>query len=81
MQALDGCQITKQDTQQDTSYVYAQCRSAWLGFVDDLEVWDNAAQQRLEARSASRLGLKDLGVNRARVESLRIRLGGFAAGD
>jgi uncharacterized protein (DUF1499 family) len=49
--------------------------------VDDLELWDNADQQRLEVRSASRLGRKDFGVNRARVESLRTRLGGFAAGE
>jgi uncharacterized protein (DUF1499 family) len=79
VQGLEGCQITKQDTPQDASYVYAQCRSAWLGFVDDLELWDNPDQQRLEVRSASRLGRKDLGVNRARVEALRARLGGFAS--
>lgn len=77
VQGLGGCQII----QQDASYLYAQCRTVWLGFVDDLELWDNTDQQRLEVRSASRLGRKDFGVNRARVESLRTRLGGFAAGE
>ena len=79
VQALGGCQIVKQDSPQAPGYLYAQCRTVWLGFVDDLEVWDNPGQQRIEVRSASRLGRKDFGVNRARVESLRTRLGGFAA--
>ncbi|MBK7657355.1 MAG: DUF1499 domain-containing protein [Betaproteobacteria bacterium] len=78
VQALGGCKIVK----QDASYLYAQCKTVWLGFVDDLELWAEAApaaahhdvQSRIEVRSASRLGRKDFGVNRARVEALRQRL-------
>ena len=75
VQALEGCSIVK----QDAAYLYAQCRTVWLGFVDDLELWHNAAQQRIEVRSASRIGRKDFGVNRARVDALRARLGEMAA--
>lgn len=67
VQTLGNCTIVK----QDSAYLYAQCKTAWLGFVDDLEVWNNVRYQRYEVRSASRLGRKDMGVNRARVEKLR----------
>ena len=52
-------------------YLHAECRSAWLGFVDDLELHLRAGDGVIAVRSASRLGYSDLGVNRARVESLR----------
>ena len=70
VRSLGGCQVI----QQDASYLYAQCRTVWLGFVDDLELWHNPAMQRIDVRSASRLGRKDFGVNRARVETLRLHL-------
>ena len=51
------------------NYLYAEFRSRLLGFVDDVEFFfDGAAVQ---VRSASRLGRRDFGVNRARVEALR----------
>src|SRR5262245_22268570 len=52
-------------------YLHAECRSRIFRFVDDLELQRNAAGDRLDERSASRLGYGDMGVNRARVESLR----------
>jgi uncharacterized protein (DUF1499 family) len=55
-------------------YLYAQYRSRWLGFVDDVEFWYDPAAERIELRSASRLGRRDLGVNRARIEALRAAL-------
>jgi uncharacterized protein (DUF1499 family) len=53
-------------------YLYATFRSRWLGFVDDVEFWSDGTQ--VQVRSASRLGSGDLGVNRARIETIRERL-------
>jgi uncharacterized protein (DUF1499 family) len=59
------------------SYIYAQCTTALLRFVDDVEfaIDDNA--KVIHVRSASRLGRKDFGVNRKRVEAIRAQ---FVAG-
>ena len=54
-------------------YLYAQFTTRWLKFVDDVEFFAPAGVQRIELRSASRLGRKDLGVNRARIEAIRAR--------
>lgn len=53
-------------------YLYAEYRSALLGFVDDVEFL--FADGVLHVRSASRLGRRDFGVNRSRVEKLHRRL-------
>ena len=45
-----------------------------MKFVDDVEFWFNPVEQVIEVRSASRLGAKDLGTNRDRVEAIRRRL-------
>jgi uncharacterized protein (DUF1499 family) len=55
-------------------YLHAECRSALLGFVDDLELQLRATERQIAVRSASRLGHSDLGVNRRRVEALRAAL-------
>jgi uncharacterized protein (DUF1499 family) len=56
------------------NYLYAEFRSHLLGFVDDVEFFfDGTAVQ---VRSASRLGRRDFGVNRARIEELRRRVTG-----
>ena len=55
-------------------YLHAECRSALLGFVDDLELHLRPSEGRIAVRSASRLGRSDLGVNRRRVETLRAAL-------
>jgi uncharacterized protein (DUF1499 family) len=52
-------------------YLYAECRSAVLRFVDDLELVLRAERGEIAVRSASRVGYSDLGVNRRRVERLR----------
>ena len=51
-----------------------QYTTKWLRFVDDAEFWFDPVAQRIQVRSASRLGEGDLGVNRARIEALRQRL-------
>jgi uncharacterized protein (DUF1499 family) len=53
------------------NYLYAEFKSKLLGFVDDVEFTYDEKAGVLHVRSASRLGRKDFGVNRARVEALR----------
>lgn len=55
-------------------YLRASFRTRWLGFVDDAEFWFDPAAQVVHVRSASRLGRRDYGVNRARIEAIRARL-------
>jgi uncharacterized protein (DUF1499 family) len=53
------------------NYLYAEFRSKVMGFVDDVEFTYDEKAGMLHVRSASRLGRRDFGVNRARVEQLR----------
>lgn len=56
---------------EQDDYLLAECRSKTIGFVDDLELrLDNDAKV-IHMRSASRLGRRDFGVNRARVTAIR----------
>jgi uncharacterized protein (DUF1499 family) len=50
-------------------YLYAEFRTPILRFVDDVEFLKDG--EVLHVRSASRLGRRDFGVNRRRVEELR----------
>lgn len=59
-------------TQQPT-YIYAQCSTPVLRFTDDVEFWLDKPNGVIQFRSASRLGRKDFGVNRARMETIRAR--------
>ena len=71
--ALDSLPRTKIITATD-DYIYAECRSAVFGFVDDLEFHLRTSQNLIAVRSAARLGHSDFGVNRKRVETLRVLL-------
>lgn len=64
---IDGVVIT----QRGTDTLYAEAHTRWLGFVDDLEFWFDPERQVLDVRSASRLGRRDFGVNRERVQAIR----------
>jgi uncharacterized protein (DUF1499 family) len=55
-------------------YLYVQFTTRWLRFVDDAEFWFDSASNVIHVRSASRIGRRDFGVNRARIEWLRARL-------
>lgn len=59
---------------QEGNYLYAEFRSALLGFVDDVEFTYDEKAGVLHVRSASRLGRRDFGVNRERVEALRAHI-------
>ena len=56
------------------NYLYAEFRSRIMGFVDDVEFTYDETAGVLHVRSASRLGRRDFGVNRERVEQLRSRI-------
>jgi uncharacterized protein (DUF1499 family) len=58
------------------SYLYAEYRTRLMRFVDDVEFVHDAKAGVIHVRSASRLGRRDFGVNRARVEALRRRISG-----
>ena len=53
------------------TYLYVQSTTPILKFTDDVEVWLDVPNKVSQVRSASRLGGKDLGVNRQRVEAIR----------
>lgn len=67
VRACDGATIiTKQD-----SYIYAEFQTKVLKFVDDVEFVLDEPAGVIQMRSASRLGRKDLGANRSRLEAIR----------
>jgi uncharacterized protein (DUF1499 family) len=57
--------------QENDHYLYAEFRSAIFRFVDDVEWKLDPAKHEIHFRSASRAGYSDLGVNRARMETIR----------
>ncbi len=61
---------------QDGGYLYAEYRTKLMRFVDDVELLYDPKAGVIHVRSASRLGRRDFGVNRARVEALRRRIEG-----
>ena len=69
---LPGTRIVE----QRDDYLYAQFTTALMRFVDDVEFWADPSSGVVHVRSASRVGRKDFGVNRARIENLRSRLAG-----
>jgi len=57
---------------QEEGLIQAEARSRLLGFVDDVAFFLPADRPIIEMRSASRLGESDLGVNRRRLEQIRL---------
>lgn len=58
-------------------YLRAEFTTRWMRYVDDAEfVLDRGAAEpgTVQLRSASRIGRRDFGTNRARIEALRERL-------
>jgi uncharacterized protein (DUF1499 family) len=56
---------------EEPDYLKAECRSAVFHFTDDVEILFVDAAKRIHFRSASRLGRRDFGVNRRRMEEIR----------
>jgi uncharacterized protein (DUF1499 family) len=72
VEAMRGATVIR----QEGNYLYAEYRTPLMKFVDDVEFAFDDKAGVIHVRSASRLGRRDFGVNRARVESLRGRLAG-----
>jgi uncharacterized protein (DUF1499 family) len=70
VQAQPGAEVVK----AEGDYLYAIFTTRLMKYTDDVEFWFDPAQQVVQVRSASRLGRKDLGANRARVEAVRAAL-------
>ena len=62
--------------EQRDGYLHATAASAVFGFVDDLELYADTDHGMLQARSVSRLGDSDLGVNAQRLAALQRQLKG-----
>lgn len=58
---------------ESEDYLYAEFKSALMGFVDDVEFYLDPKTKVIQVRSASRLGESDLGVNRQRIETIRAK--------
>jgi len=69
---MEGASIIR----QEANYLYAEYRTRLMRFVDDVEFVFDEKAGLIHVRSASRLGRRDFGVNRARVEALRSRIEG-----
>ena len=54
-------------------YIAVQFETRWLRFTDDAEFLLDSGAHVIHVRSASRLGRKDFGANRARIEAIRSR--------
>jgi uncharacterized protein (DUF1499 family) len=69
--AIEAMERSKIVHEERGGYLYAEFRSRLLGYVDDLELLFDEPAGVFHVRSASRLGRRDFGVNRKRVEALR----------
>lgn len=58
--------------QEEANYLWAIFTTRWLHFVDDVELRLDVDTHMIHVRSASRVGRSDFGVNRKRVEKLRL---------
>lgn len=67
VEAMPGAEVV----QSRDDYLAVQFTTRWMRFVDDAEFWFDPAAGVVQLRSASRVGRKDFGVNRARIESIR----------
>ncbi len=65
--AMPGARILR----SGPDYLYVQFQTRWLKFVDDAEFAVIPGADVVHVRSASRLGRRDFGVNRARIEAIR----------
>ena len=70
VESLTGATVIR----HEGDYLYAEFRTRLMRFVDDVEFAPDEKAGVIHVRSASRLGRRDFGVNRARVESLRSRI-------
>ncbi len=70
---VDGMKRVKV-VKSEPNYLYVEFSSKWMGFVDDTEFYLDEKAGVIQVRSASRLGRRDFGVNRERIEHIRAAL-------
>ncbi|MSQ49905.1 MAG: DUF1499 domain-containing protein [Betaproteobacteria bacterium] len=58
----------------EDDYLYTEFRTRIMRYVDDVEFFFDPQASLIHLRSASRLGRRDFGVNRARLEVIRARI-------
>ena len=56
----------------ESNYIHVGYRSFLWGFIDDVEFFLDEESGLIHSRSAARLGYGDLGVNRQRLEAIRL---------
>ena len=61
-------------THETAATLHAEATSLMFKFVDDIDVILDAKNKLIHIRSASRVGHSDFGVNRKRIEALRVQL-------
>jgi uncharacterized protein (DUF1499 family) len=61
---------------EDEAYLHYEFTSLLLRFVDDVEFLFDETTKTVHFRSASRTGHSDLGVNRKRMEQVRVLVAG-----
>jgi uncharacterized protein (DUF1499 family) len=62
--------------EEDEAYLHYEFTSLLLRFVDDVEFLFDETTKTVHFRSASRTGHSDLGVNRKRMEQVRVLVAG-----
>ena len=67
VRAMPGAKVVS----QTENYLHAEFSSRVFGFTDDVEFRIDEAASAIHFRSASRIGLADLGVNRNRMQQIR----------
>ena len=60
--------------EETNKYIHAESTSRIFKFVDDVEFYFPEDKSVIEVRSASRVGESDLGVNRRRIEQIRLAM-------
>lgn len=60
--------------EQTDDYIHTESTSRIFKFVDDAEFYFPEAESVIQVRSASRVGESDLGVNRRRIEQIRLAM-------
>lgn len=63
-----------QIVEEKDNYIRVESKSRIFGFIDDVEFYFPNNERVIHMRSASRIGESDLGVNRRRLEQIRLAL-------
>ena len=72
VRGMEGATIVK----HEPNYLYAEFQTKLLKFTDDVEFVLDEPAGVIQMRSASRLGRKDFGANRKRLEAIRAKFNG-----